>query len=131
MFTLKIRWQRVVTQEVSLTAVTTQDAVSSIDHGNHSAVIDSVEDEATHFIPANSVVVTGPADPNMRAWSKYDYVDLRSHVDTPAGDGMMKSEPMGGARLIEVEHGGEHSWYLVTTAWLLGPTGDTIERIAP
>lgn len=114
MFTLKVRWRR--------TTMTTLDT---------DATIENELDVAEHFIPADKVTVMGHADPNLTAWPASDYRDMRSIFDTPTGDGEVKSEPYTGARFVEVERNGEHSWYLVTHAWLLGPTGDTIERLAP
>lgn len=113
MFTLKVRWRRTMMQ--------------TLDNG---ATIDDELDVADHFIPADRVTVLGHPDPALSAWATTDYRDMRSIFDTQVGD-EVKSEPYTGARFIEVEHNGEHSWYLVTHAWLLGPTGDTIERLPP
>ncbi len=112
MYTLKIRWTR---QERS-------------DDG-----IVGVVDESTLFLPARTITVhafiaVGERESVMKAWedSSDSYFDYLNRVDL--GD----SGYQDAGRLIHlVTPEGQDEWYLATQAWLLGPNGDTIERIAP
>ncbi len=103
MYTVKIRW-RITTGE------------------------DLVEEHVL-FRPAKMVDVFGKIDQNaseMAAWPETSYLDYRNIQRESGGDQRMVG------RLISVtDEDGQQTWYLATTAWLLGPNGSTIERIAP
>lgn len=81
-------------------------------------------DETTLFVPADEVHVHGFVEVGsdaMSSWPDGSYLDHRC-VTVSGRDG---------GRLIQVSRGGASTWYLATLAWLLGPDGKTIERIAP
>lgn len=94
-------------------------------------------DETTLFVPAVEVRVhreieTGQRAEAMRAWDENGcgYFNYLSSTTITTG-GCIESREDGG-RLIEViMPDGDTRWYLASLAWLLGPNGDTIERIAP
>lgn len=93
-----------------------------------SATVESITEQADHFILAEQVSAWGyVTEGDMSAWEPGSYVDFRAvHTE----DGITR--PIEPARLIETRNAqGESRWYLVSKAWLLGPTGDTIERLAP
>ena len=107
-------------------------------------------DEATLFIPADGgVTVHGElkiidGDEPMEHWLEGSYFEYRSvfeqvEFDAESGD-IVYSEDTGAecietrisdGRLIKVTHGGVETWYTASNAWILGPTGATIERVAP
>lgn len=95
--------------------------------------IDSLWDERFVFIPAERVDVHGTpgGSVDLSAWGAGEYVELRSTVTDRTGHGDPGVEHVPESKLICVTWEGELTWYAVSTAWLLGPTGDTIERIAP
>lgn len=121
MYTLKIRWTRHAWKELDPPGTS----------------ISSLEDETTLFIPADSVRVHGHIPAGKRAdvmkhWHESDgshcapgYLNYLSVTD----NGDVGDEEPG--RLICVVRDGEESWYTATHAWILGPDGGTIERVAP
>lgn len=116
MFTLKIHWWREESHDVP----------DSDDGKGKPIRVGGSVDETTLYIPADEVhVLARILDPktDMRHWHEGQYFNYQSISDE------------GGryeARLIQVIRKGEDDvWYLASRAWLLGPTGDTIERVAP
>lgn len=82
-------------------------------------------DESTMFIQADEVHVQGQqmtSLESMHAWEDGGYFDYAVRVD---------AEGTFCARLIQVDKDGKSKWYLASHAWLLGPDGKTIERVAP
>ena len=112
MFTLKIAWHR-------------------IDENGIQA------DETVLYIAADHVRTHGPVvevegeTPTMKHWQQADWEDYRNTCDGKDGDLNADGPVRSDGRLIMVERDGESSWYVASRAWLLGPTGTTIERIAP
>jgi len=96
-------------------------------------------DETTLFIPADTVKVHGGPiieidgeTPAMDAWDREDWQDYRNASDDPRlPDDHPASRKRSNGRLICVTRDGDDSWYVASKAWLLGPTGATIERVAP
>ena len=86
-------------------------------------------EELTMFFPARRVTCLGgfgPDGPRMTDWAEGSYVDYSDVHRNGSG------EQRGAARLIEtIDDEGNFAWYLVSHAWLLGPDGRTIERLAP
>lgn len=82
-------------------------------------------DETTLFIPADAVYVHAEitSDEQMSAWNEGDFLDYR------LADTKEDGETRRHGRLINVEREGNHTWYLASLAWLLGPDGKTIERL--
>ena len=112
-YTLKIKWTR---------------------HGTSDDGIDGVQDEMTLFLPADEVrvhafVPAGERKNVMKHWDERLAADqwaagYFNHLCVgPSGE--------DGGRLICRVLDGNQSWHLATSAWVLGPNGDTIERIAP
>lgn len=93
-------------------------------------------DEATLFIPADLVKVMNSYDGEkgkelVSQWveagsSLFDYSSVRRN----RGD-QTQATYYDTSRLIEVERNGQSTWYLASRAWILGPDGGTIERVAP
>lgn len=82
-------------------------------------------DETNLFIAADEVHVHAHipvGSDTMKEWPEGSYFDYRNVVGS-AGD-------LDGGRLIQVNKDNS-TWYLASLAWLLGPDGKTIERIAP
>lgn len=122
-FTLKIHWLRF--DEVGIQA-----------------------DETTLFIPADEVRVHGPLisidgehDP-MQQWDPGDFFEYRNIHDRSAVEVQVTSSVSvdvltrlpfirEDGRLILVRRNGVETWYTASRAWILGPTGSTIERVAP
>lgn len=82
-------------------------------------------DESTLFIPADQVVVHGEItdeSKQMKAWEPGSFFDYKivSHED---------HKPHWTSRIIEVTLDGKQTWYLASLAWLMGPTGQTIEKL--
>ena len=97
--------------------------------------ITEVVDETTYFFPAERIVVNRCDDPGpvMDQWEAAgSYLrDLRSYCDEDSGVHGQRHY-WANVKLVEVVVSGEDTlWMLVTQAWLLGPGGQTIERIAP
>jgi len=105
-------------------------------------------DETTLFIPADEVrvhgqVMTIDGQDTMQAWDPGDWFEYRNvhdrgsaEVDATSNnptDVITVSLPymLEAGRLILVVKDGVETWYTASRAWLLGPTGQTIERIAP
>jgi hypothetical protein len=115
MYTLKIYWHRHVTDEKN---------------------VGGIADETTLFIPADEVHVQGViVDPEteMSTWpsgSYFDYLHEADRVDNTR-DAQVSTRTKQAGRLIEVIRSNKSTWYLASSAWLLGPNGDTIERVAP
>lgn len=119
MFTLKIQWQRYAEQQGSPP---------------------TLQDESTLFVLADQVEVHAALDESnprshdqiVRDWSGAgelgDYLDFTEGL-TSSEDRPSPSYHPG--RLIRTDLAGESRWWLCSRAWLLGPTGQTIERIAP
>jgi hypothetical protein len=124
MYTLKIYWTRYETVDG----------------------IGGVADETTLFIPASEVRVHGHIDAGtreqkMKAWDEgeagyFNYlsvvgVETTTKVDDHGGEVTSRVENEDGGRLIHVIRlDGKQEWYLASHAWLLGPNGDTIERVS-
>lgn len=92
-----------------------------------------LKEEYTEFILADKVVVNSHVDGNnwqqeMSKWESGSYYQILSV--TYFDNGEMGSVQYQNGRLITVERDGKASWYLVSHAWLMGPEGKTIERIA-
>lgn len=126
MFTVKIRaqvWERTMTTET----------FSSATGPSPVQTIDSLFNETLHFIPADRIEVNGTPGSSVEldAWGAGEYHEMRSsRIDrTPAGDPDVSFLPE--SRFITVYHDGDVTFYAASQAWLLGPNGDTIERIAP
>lgn len=81
-----------------------------------------LEDETTLFIPADLVKVHGEVKSmeTMNQWPEGSYFDY--HIDGGEKTGWS-------SRLIEVDKDGKSTWYLASLAWLMGPTGQTIEKL--
>jgi hypothetical protein len=86
---------------------------------------------SVYFFPAKLVVAHGyitTSDPKeMSEWNREDYEDLR-HLHVLENENQKSLERSPG-RLLHLQQGGIDSWYLASSAWLLGPTGSTIERL--
>ena len=87
-------------------------------------------DEATLFIPADEVTVHGQLvvidDDPMQGWEEGSYFEYRSVTADGTAD-----KRVSDGRLIKVRQGETETWYTASYAWVLGPTGATIERVAP
>lgn len=145
MYTLKIRWTR--HERVTRNEGTANDAVMTVKvetdggevatAGNVVPVAETymqMVDESTLFIPARTVTVHGAIGVGERltkfkSWDEGidgGYMNYLNSFDT----GDTGYEDIG--RLIHVVNPeGRDEWYLASQAWLLGPSGDTIERVAP
>ena len=102
-------------------------------------------DEATLFIPADEITVHGelvaiPGDDPMQGWQDGSFLEYRSVVIDDVDVALSSSVPCSvsatrerrnDGRLIKVVRDGVETWYTASHAWILGPTGSTIERIAP
>lgn len=85
-----------------------------------------VVDETTLFIPSDRIAAHGEilSLEKMKAWPSGSFMDYSIVNDN--------SKEIMPSRLIEVLVKDEQPvWYLATQAWVLGPNGQTIERIAP
>lgn len=101
--------------------------------------IDSLEDETTLFIEAKEVRVhgfieAGTRETVMKAWD----VDTNDNgywcylnTTTVETDNTAETHEDGGRLIQVIKSDGEDQWYLASLAWLLGPNGNTIERVAP
>lgn len=107
MFTLKIKWERYEAD------------------GEAGIVSVDVADETTLFIAADCVKVHGEIKSldEMKAWEDGSFQNYAIEPHSTANTIMP-------SRLIEVTHGEETTWYLATRAWVMGPDGATIEKIA-
>lgn len=115
MYTLKIHWWRESEVEIP----------DSSDGKGNPLTRTELDDETTLFIPADSVHVHGsilsPAE-EMSAWEEGSFFNCQA----------LSAHGRFQARLIQVVRKDEPDiWYLASKAWLLGPDGNTIERIAP
>ncbi len=81
------------------------------------------------FRPAKTVDVSFEVDQEaseLTAWPLGSYLDYRNIQREDGNDRRMNG------RIINVtDENGYTDMYVATTAWLLGPNGSTIERIAP
>lgn len=104
MFTVKIRWFRLEDDD---------DGPSKL------------ADETTWFISADRVAVHGEVTSldTMKAWKDDEYLNytIVNH----------KTEKILPSRLIEVVKDEKSTYYLASQAWIMGPDGSTIERVAP
>lgn len=93
--------------------------------------VGGIVDEATHYIPADSVIVQAEITDidQMKAWQREHYFDYRAVTATESTES--RSETHVAGRLIQVTHGDNTVWYIASKAWLIGPEGKTIERLAP
>lgn len=85
-----------------------------------------VVDETTLFIPADRIAVHGEITSleKMNAWEDGSFLDYSIKNEC--------TKEILPSRLIEVtKSDGSSIWYLASQAWVLGPTGSTIERVAP
>lgn len=123
-FTLKIRWS--IFEEVA-------------DPLGRPGPTTSLAEEAVMFVPAALVTVRAwiPAyeqkpdvkPPTMESWQNDSYQNYLDVHRDEMNDGATRR--LAG-RLIEViDDNNVYTWYLASFAWLLGPNGQTIERIAP
>ena len=109
MYTLKIYWTRVDENDIQA-------------------------DETTLFIPADEIRVHGQVieidgeTPGMKHWQAADWHDYRHVTD---GNLNARGPVHSLGRLICVKRDGFESYYVASRAWLLGPSGGTIERVAP
>lgn len=103
MFTLKIRWMRYERGEGNLLVTA---------------------DETTLFVPADEVKVHGivTSMDQMKSWGSGDFLDYAVRDNDP--------DAFFSARIIEVNRKNDPTvWYLASHAWVLGPDGQTIERV--
>jgi hypothetical protein len=79
-------------------------------------------DETTLFIAADEIQSHGEvtSDDQMAAWEPGDFQDYRVAAEGAKVKG----------RLICAIRNGKSMWYLASCAWVLGPDGRTIERLA-
>ena len=92
-------------------------------------------DELTLFIPADEIRVHGTIveidgeTPAMQSWEPEAWQDYRcvAVVVVPPDDELATKHSDG--RLIAVTRNGVETYYVASNAWLLGPTGSTIERV--
>lgn len=92
-----------------------------------------VADEHIIFVPAERVDVHGaPGESvNLEKWDQAEYGHYVSVLVVTDGD-VTTSTPRHGSRLISTtDAGGATAYWLVSEAWVLGPNGATIERVAP
>ncbi len=98
-----------------------------------------LHEEAVMFIPAATVTVRGYFEhyiekdqrgpSTMGTWepgSYLNYLDVTRHDYGEDGETRRHA-----GRLIEVVNENVYSWYLASAAWIMGPNGGTIERVAP
>lgn len=85
-----------------------------------------IVDESTLFLPADSVQVGSEIKSmsEMKAWEWGSFQDY----SIAANDG--DHDFIGGTKLVQVTKDSKPEWYLTSLAWLLGPDGKTIERLA-
>lgn len=116
MYTLKIRWMRYE-----------RDEEYARKHPDASPQF-TLADESTLFIPATQVTVHSEvkSTDEMKAWESGSYLNY----SMPYMDNDPVQKLMKGTRLIQVIHDNKDTWYLASNAWLLGPDGKTIERLA-
>lgn len=95
---------------------------------------DSVVGQSTAFYGVDSLVIQCPVRDAVdrrgihQSWAQSgsSYTDMMSTVRVPDQD-----EPwVQSGILIEAKVNGESAWFLASRAWLLGPDGRTIERLA-
>lgn len=122
-FTLKIRW-----------------TIFEVADRNHVVGNErQVAEETTMFLPAARVSTHAPIGqydqtdgakpPTMGTWELDSY---QNYLDVSRGSGKDGVDRRHAGRLIElIDDEGRYTWYLASFAWLLGPNGQTIERIAP
>jgi len=89
-------------------------------------------DENTLFVGADQVhvfsLLSGETwEEKMSAWEIDSYTNKLCIVNYDHGE--TGEIVYSAGRLIQVEKNGEQSWFLASKAWLLGPNGDTIERL--
>lgn len=116
MFTLKIHWCR---------------------YEREGDVAAWVADEATIFVQADQVTAGARMTPEevdaaVATWRDDHsllqvYLTATTVTEADGCTGRYDKEP---GRLIHVEHQGAHQWFVASHAWLLGPDGRTIERLA-
>lgn len=83
---------------------------------------------AADQVSAHGVIPAGEADERMAAWGPDQW---RNHLDvTRTINKSTTTQTYSAGRLIQVVSGGEMTWYVASHAWLLGPDGRTIERLA-
>lgn len=95
-------------------------------------------DESTLFIPADEIRVHGTIveidgeTPAMQGWEPDGWQDYRCVYDDarlPVNHEFATKRSDG--KLIMVRRDNVETWYVASYAWILGPTGSTIERVAP
>ena len=102
MYTVKIAWQRIDAEGTET-------------------------DQTTFFILADQVRVHGPVtESGMTEWQDVDFYECRIAEELENGETKLRDGRLIAARLKDVD-----TWYTASRAWLLGPDGRTIERIAP
>lgn len=82
-------------------------------------------DETSLFVPADRIAVHGEITSldNMKSWEEGSFMNYTVLNDN--------TKEICSSRLIEVVKDEQSTWYLASFAWVLGPTGSTIERVAP
>lgn len=137
--TLKIRWTR-HEDKVPDEPASYVNADIDVDPDLVTARITSLEDETTLFIPADQVRVHGfiPAGERvqvMKHWHAMSdgpgYMNYISTTTVISDDGKVGEDREQAGRLICVIKDHEETWYTASHAWVLGPDGGTIERVAP
>lgn len=116
MYTLKIKWMRFE-----------PDTEYAREHPSASPQ-SRLADETTLFVLADVVEVGSEVKSldEMKAWEAGDYLDY----SMPFGNDDSDQKLVKGTRLIHVIRSNNDVWYLASNAWLLGPDGKTIERLA-
>lgn len=113
MFTVKVRFQR---------------ATSEPDGP------ELIVDETILFWPADRITVNRCTNPGEMSDSWYAsgavLIDWRSYTDVASSEAGER-QYWRDVKLVEIAYGDNSTWVLATQAWLLGPDGGTIERIAP
>lgn len=90
-------------------------------------------DEWTQFIEADEVTVFAhikgdEVEQAMHAWETDSYQNALGAIHY---DGTLQNPQFANGRIIQVKRNGVSRWVLASRAWLVGPDGKTIERIAP
>ncbi len=108
----------------------------------HNLGVETLKDEATLFLAADKIIVHewvagSKADRMVKQWNElgatlFDYLSVSTVVQTVGETtSRTRSTEIEDGRLIEVRKGDHSESYLASKAWILGPDGRTIERIAP
>lgn len=94
-------------------------------------MVPEATEENDIFIPADEVVAAGYVDDeSMAAWSPDEWEDHRSSFMQVSDDGREGHTEKYRGRLLQVTTGKRERWLVVSVAWLMTSTGDTVERLA-